>query len=57
MRFSVYIDSILSEKWLSSYINNDISCTHAKGHALQGENFLKMRNLVGLGVYFDQILH
>ena len=50
MRFSVYFDSILSEKWLFSYINNDIRCTHARGHAPQRENLEKMCNLEGLGV-------
>ena len=57
MRFSVYFDSILNEKWLFSYRNNDISCTHARGHASQRENLEIMCNLVLLGVYFDQILH
>ena len=57
MHFSVYFDSILKEKWLFSYRNNDISCTQARGHAPQRENFEKMCNLVRLGVYFDQILH
>ena len=57
MRFSVYFDSILNEKWLFSYRNNDISCTHAMSHAPQRENLEKMCNLMRLGVYFDQILH
>ena len=59
MRFSVFTDSILSENWLFLYINNDISSTHARarGHATQPENVEKMCNLVGLGVYLDQILH
>ena len=30
---------------------------HARGHAPQLENLEKMCNLVGIGVYFDQILH
>ena len=42
MSFSVYLDNILNEKWLFSYRNNNISCTHVKGHALQRENFEKM---------------
>ena len=41
MRFSVYFDSILNQKWLFSYRNNDISCTHAKGHAPQRKNLEK----------------
>ena len=57
MSFSVYLDSILNEKWLFSYRNNNISCTHGRGHALQRENFEKMCNLVRLSVYFDQISH
>ena len=58
MRFSVYFDSILNEKCLFSNRNNDISSTHARGHAPQRENLEKMCNLVRhLGVYFDQILH
>ena len=57
MRFSVYFDSILNEKWLFSYRNNDISCTLARGHAPQRENLEKVCNLVRFGVYFDQILH
>ena len=56
MCFSVYFDSILNEKWPFSYRNNDISCTHVRGHAPQRENLEKMCNLVRLGVYFDQIL-
>ena len=52
MRFSVYFDSILNEKYLFSYRNNDISCTHARGHASQRENLEKICNLVRLGVYF-----
>ena len=51
MRFSVYFDSILNEKWLFSYRNNDNSCTHARGHAPQRENLEKMCNMVSLGVY------
>ena len=57
MRFSVYFDSVLNEKWLFSYRNNDISCTHARGHAPQLENLEKTCNLVRRGVYFDQILY
>ena len=57
MRFSVYFDSILNEKWLFSYRNNDINCTHDWGHAPQRENFETMYNLVRLGVYFDQTLN
>ena len=45
MRFSVYFDSILNEKWLFSYRNNDISCTPARGHAPQRENLEKICNL------------
>ena len=41
MRFSVYFDSILNEKCLFSYRNNNISCTHARGHAPQRENLEK----------------
>ena len=40
MRFSVYFDSILNEKWLFVYKNIDISCTHARGHA-PSEKILK----------------
>ena len=57
MRFSVYFDTILNEKWLFSYSNNDISCTHARGHTHQRENLEKMCNLVRLGEYFDLLLH
>ena len=57
MRFSVYFASILNKKWLFSFRNNDVSCTHARGHAPQRENLEKMSSLVRLGVYFDQILH
>ena len=39
------------------YRNNDISCTHARGHATMRENFLKMCNLMRLGEYFDRILY
>ena len=39
--FSVYFDSILNEKLLLSYRNNDISCTHARGNAAQREICLK----------------
>ena len=43
-------------KWFFSYKNNDINCTHAKGHAIAlQENFEKMCNLMRLGEYFDQI--
>ena len=38
MHFSELFDSILNEKWLFSSRNNDISGTHARGHALQREN-------------------
>ena len=54
MCFSVYFDSILNEKWLFLFRNNDISCTNARGDAPQRENLEKN---VRLGVYFDQILH
>ena len=37
----VYFDSILNEKRLFSYRNNDINCTHARGHAPQRENLEK----------------
>ena len=57
MRFSVYFDCILNEKWFFSNRNNDISCTHARGHATLRENFEKMCNLMRLGEYFDQILY
>ena len=57
MCFSVYFDSILNEKWLFSYRHNDISCSHAMGHAPQRENLEKICNLVRLGVCFDRILH
>ena len=57
MRFSVYFDCILNEKWFISNRNNDISCTHARGHATLRENFEKMCNLMRLGQYFDQILY
>ena len=54
MRFSVYFDCILNEKITSFlYINNDISFTHARGHATLRENFEKMCNLMCLGKYFD----
>ena len=56
--FNVYFDSILNEKWLSSYKTNDISCTPARGHAPQRENLEKYATCnVLLGVYYDQILH
>ena len=45
------------KKWFFSYENNDISCTHAKGHGTLRGNFEKMCNLVRLGEYFDQILY
>ena len=57
MRFSVYFDCILKEKWFFSNRNNDISCTHARGHATLRENVEKMCNLMRLGEYFDQILY
>ena len=38
--YSVYFDSILNEKWLFLYKNNDISCTRARGHA-PSEEILK----------------
>ena len=46
MRFTiVYFESILTEKWLLSSRNNDISDTqHARGHAPQRENLEKMCN-------------
>ena len=45
------------KKWFFSNRNNDISCTHARGHATLRENFEKMCNLMRLGEYFDQILY
>ena len=58
MRFSVYFDSILNEKWLFSNRNKDISCTPAKGHAPHRENLEKYATCnVLLVVYYDQILH
>ena len=59
MRFSVYFDSILNEKWLFSSRNNDISRTHARGHAPQQVKFRKNVQFgvyVYICVYFDQIL-
>ena len=56
MHFGVHIERILKIKWLFSYRNNDVSCTHARGHAPQRESFKKMCDLVRFGVYFDQIL-
>ena len=55
--FSVYFDCHLNENWFFSYRNNDISCTHARGHATLRENFENMCNLMRLGEYFDQILY
>ena len=40
------------KKWFFSNRNNDISCTHARGHATLRENFEKMCNLMRLGEYF-----
>ena len=58
MRFSVYFDSILNEKWLLSYRNNDIIAAHMLGAMLTSREKLEnMCNLVRLGMYFDQILH
>ena len=57
MRFSVYFDCILNEKMVLFKYNNDISCTHARGHATLRENFEKMCNLMRLGEYSDQILY
>ena len=57
MRFSVYFDCILNKKMGLSYRNNDISCTHDRGHATLQEIFEKMCNLMRLGEYFDQILY
>ena len=45
MRFSVYFDSILNEKWLFSFRNNDISCTPARGHTPQRQTLEKICNL------------
>ena len=45
------------KKWFFSYRNNDINCTHAKGHATLRENLEKMCNLMRLGEYSDQILY
>ena len=45
------------KKWFFSNRNNDINCTHARGHATLRENFEKMCNLMRLGEYFDQILY
>ena len=36
-----YFDSIQNEKWLFPSRNNDISGTHARGHAPQRENLEK----------------
>ena len=55
MRFSVYFDSILNEKWLFSYKNNDISCTHARGHASQRENLEKMCNISHFRKHFENL--
>ena len=56
--FSVYFDCILNEKMLLfSYRNNDISRTHARGHATMREFFFIMCNFMRLGEYFDQILY
>ena len=44
MRFNVYFDSFLNEKWLLSYRNNDISAAHMIGVMLptpQRENLEK----------------
>ena len=30
-RFGLYFERVLNKKWLLSYGNNDISCTHARG--------------------------
>ena len=58
MRISVYFDCILNKKkWVFSYRNNDISCTHDRGHATLQENFEKLCNLMRLGEYVDQILY
>ena len=60
MRFSVYFDCILNEKMVLkdfSNRNNDISCTHARGHATLRKHFEKMCNLMRPGEYFDQILY
>ena len=45
------------KEWFSSYRNNDISCTHGRGHATLRENFEKMYNFMRLGENFDQILY
>ena len=45
------------KKCLFSYRNNDISCTHYRGHATLREIFENMCNLMRLGEYFDQILY
>ena len=45
------------KKWFFLYRNNDISCTNAREHATQRENFEKMCNLMRLCEYFDQILY
>ena len=45
------------KKWFFSYRNNDISCTHDRGHATLREIFENMCNLKRLGEYFDQILY
>ena len=45
------------KKWFFSYRNNDISCTHYRGHATLREIFENMCNLMRLGEYFNQILY
>ena len=53
MSFSVYFDCILKrKKWFFSYTNNDISCTHVRGHATMRNFFEKMCNLMRLGDCF-----
>ena len=45
------------KKWFFSNRNNDISCTHARGHATLRENFEKMCNLMRLGEKFSHVAY
>ena len=56
-KYSIYIAQNIKYVLVRFRVNNDISCTHVRGHASQIENLEKMCNLVRLGVYFDHILH
>ena len=49
--------AFLMKKWFFSNRNNDISCTHARGHTTLRENFKKTCNLMRLGEHFDQTLY